>query len=170
MSKSDREIKEETAKWLEAEKLKQSRHEELLKNIKAHLPELEALYARYVEVKVGDEIHPAEDLVYRFYHYSFKVYRAQQVTEDIVTLLKKIAPEGCELCDWFEEIVRDGTGKVWDVSHNKKWTKHTRPIMEAYFHAIYFLRVIVRYGRTLDQAPNYLPSGWAAVLELYNIR
>lgn len=157
-------------KWLQEQELRYKAHGVLLSNLKAHLPELEAAYAKYVEVKMKDEMHPAEDLIYRFYHYSFKVYRAQQVTEHIVGLLKKVAPAGFELCDWFEEIVKDGTGKVWQLEHNKEWTKHTRPIMEAYFHAIYFLKAAVRYGKKLKKAPNMLPSGWAALLELYGIR
>lgn len=162
--------KDKTKTWLEEQELRYSAHDVLLKNIKAHLPELKASYEKYVETKFGDEIYIAEDLVYRFYHHSFKVYRAQQVTEHIVMLLNKIAPPGFTLCGWFLEIVKDGTGQTWEAGHNEHWTKHTRPILEAYFHAVYFLRVVVRYGEKLEKAPNMLPSGWAAILELYGIR
>jgi hypothetical protein len=46
----------------------------------------------------------------------------------------------------------------------------TRPMLEAFAHARQFLETIVRYGRQLDEPPLYLPSGWAAVSYLYNLR
>ena len=44
------------------------------------------------------------------------------------------------------------------------------PIVEAFFHAKYFLEMAVRYGRTLESPPRKLPSGWAAFLYLYDLR
>lgn len=41
---------------------------------------------------------------------------------------------------------------------------------EAFFHAKTFLALAVRYAKALDHAPRLLPSGWAAVLYLYNVR
>ena len=41
---------------------------------------------------------------------------------------------------------------------------------EAFFHAKTFLGLAVRYAKALDHAPRLLPSGWAAVLYLYNAR
>jgi hypothetical protein len=46
----------------------------------------------------------------------------------------------------------------------------TRPILEAYQHAKYFLEMAVKYGSQLERPPNLLPSGWAAVLHLYGLR
>jgi len=34
----------------------------------------------------------------------------------------------------------------------------------------HFLELAVRYGRRLDAPPRVLPSGWAAILELYGLR
>ena len=45
-----------------------------------------------------------------------------------------------------------------------------RRIAEAFFHAHYFLEMLVKYGNELKFPPNMLPSGWAAVLYLYNLR
>lgn len=110
-----------------------------------------------------------EDLVYRFYHQSFKVYRTQSVTIEIVDFLKSITPNE-ELNPWFLKIVDEGVAKEFNESHNRDWLLHTRPIIEAFFHAKYFLEMIVKYGQELSEAPDSLPSGWASVLYLYNSR
>jgi len=67
-------------------------------------------------------------------------------------------------------IVRDGTGKTFEREHNRRWLEVTRPIVEAFFHAHYFLEMAVRYGMQLKHPPRQLPSGWAAFLYLYNLR
>ena len=74
------------------------------------------------------------------------------------------------LCQWFEEIVTEGTGAEFDMDHNEDWTFHTKPIVEAFLHAKYFLEMMVKYGSELDAVPAVLPTGWAAVLCLYNQR
>ena len=60
---------------------------------------------------------------------------------------------------WFEEIVAAGTGVEFDLSHNDDWLRHTRPIVEAFLHAKYFIEMVVKYGRELDSPPYMLPSG-----------
>lgn len=42
-------------------------------------------------------------------------------------------------------------------------------ILEAFFHARFFLEMAVRYA-TLPECPNPLPSGYAALLSLYGLR
>jgi hypothetical protein len=56
------------------------------------------------------------------------------------------------------------------MKDNERWLEITRPILEAYFHAHYFLSMAVRYGTELDAPPMMLPSGWAAILYLYGLR
>jgi hypothetical protein len=136
---------------------------DLLMAIHAALPALEALYGRY-----SDHWH-YEDAVYRFYHQSFKVYRLQESTQEIVAALQAVAPERT-LNEWFVRIVKDGTGKQFEDDHNSRWLEVTRPIVEAFFHARYFLEMVVRYGRELKAPPMPLPSGWAALLYLYDLR
>lgn len=140
--------------------------EELLQNIKKRLPELEKLLE---EVTGHWEM---EDYIYRFYHNSFKVYYIQDATLKIVDALKKLAPEGTitEFNEMFEQILKEGTGMVWNSKHNEDWLKHTRPMVEAFCHALYFLKMCVKYGKELEEAPEYLPSGWASVLYLFNLR
>ena len=135
----------------------------LFKNLKAALPALEKLLE-----ECGDH-WGYEDHVYRFYHQSFKVYGAQETTTQIVAALQALAPER-KLNDWFVQIVKDGTGKTFELDHNQRWLEVTRPIVEAFFHARYFLEMAVRYGKELEAPPQSLPSGWAAFLYLYQLR
>ncbi len=79
-----------------------------------------------------------EDAVYRFYHQSFKVYSAQAGTLQTVSLLQSRLPER-PLNAWFTQIIRDGTGHTFDLSHNEAWLTHPRPILEVLFHARYVL-------------------------------
>lgn len=137
--------------------------QELLDAIKSKLPELER-----VEELLGFE---REDGIYRFYHHSFKVYRLQECTLRAVEIFKSIAEAtDNHLCDWFEQIVADGTGKTFEPEHNQNWPMHTRPIVEAFLHTRYFLEMMIKYGHEMESPPQMLPFGWAAILELYNQR
>ena len=109
-----------------------------------------------------------EDPIYRFYHQSFKVYSLQGETARIVHVLESLAPER-PLNPWFRQIVDQGTGKSFRPEDNKDWPRATRPILEAFFHARFFLEMAVRYA-PLTESPNPLPSGYAALLYLYGLR
>ena len=141
------------------------KQDELLVNIKARLPTLEILLE-----KVSSP-NGYEDPIYRFYYQSFKVYWVQSGTKEIVEELRKLAPIGQILCKEFEEIIRAGAGNIiFKMEHNKNWMEHTRVFVEAFSHAKYFLEMAVKYGKELGKAPDLLPSGWAALLCLYNLR
>ncbi len=135
----------------------------LFTNLRSSLPALETLLAgcrgQWCE----------EDAVYRFYHQSFKVYALQETTVKVVAALQALAPHR-PLNVWFAQIARDGTGKTFEHEHNRCWLEVTRPIVEAFFHARYFLEMAVRYGTSLERPPCLLPSGWAAFLYLYDLR
>ncbi len=139
--------------------------DELLASIQARWSELAGLL---------EEINSHwvyEDLVYRFYHQSFKVYTLQSETNRIVAALQSVAPKATTLSPMFEEIYQAGaSGKPFEIEHNQQWTSHTRVFLEAFFHAKYFLEMAVKYGKELQAAPTMLPSGWAALLCLYNLR
>lgn len=160
---------------------------ELVRNLKAALPDLEK------QLSEASGHWGYEDGMYRFYHQSFKVFGLQERTLSIVETLKKLAPkpdpgrdrprfwyyysrkgdapaEPPPLHPWFMKIVEDGTGKTFDLKDNERWLEVTRPIVEAFFHAKYFLEMAVKYAKELDEAPNCLPSGWAAFLYLYDLR
>jgi hypothetical protein len=109
-----------------------------------------------------------EDPVYRFYHQSWKVFYLQSQTTQIVGLLESLVPDR-SLNPWFREIVEQGTGRVFKPDDNADWARATRPILEAFFHARFFLEMAVRYS-TLLEPPMPLPSGYAALLYLYGLR
>mgnify|MGYP001580252700 CR=1 FL=1 len=133
----------------------------LLRNIQKNLPRLEQLS--------DESSRLSEDLVYRFYHQSFKAYHLQSITEEIAVMLEELSP-GIKLNSWFLQIVKEGTGKQFATADNFRWLEATRPILEAFFHARYFLEMAVRYGKSLKSPPDMMPSGWAALLYLYNLR
>jgi hypothetical protein len=134
---------------------------ELLRGIKANLPALRDLLADLSD-------RGFEDPIYRFYHHSYKVYGLQNRTEEIVAALRGLLPQR-DLDPLFLDIVAEGTGQQFSLDHNANWPSHTRPIVEAFFHARFFLEMAVRYA-DLPEAPTQLPSGWAALLCLYRLR
>src|SRR5881397_1188233 len=94
---------------------------ELLANIQARQSEL----AELLEEVNSHWVY--EDLVYRFYHQSFKVYWLQEHTKRIVEALKSVAPSGTTFSSMFEEIYQAGvSGKQFEMKHNQQWTAHTR--------------------------------------------
>jgi len=135
--------------------------QELLRRIKAALPQLEALY--------DDLDHQYEDRVYRYYHGSDKVYVLQAGTQKIVQALQSLYP-GRSLNEAFSRILKEGTGRSSEGVVGAERTAQERRILEAFFHARYFLEMTIRYGKRLDVAPSCLPSGWASVLYLFNLR
>lgn len=136
---------------------------QLLANIIRELPRLEELW------KTCNSHWHYEDPVYRFYHQSFKVFQLQGSTTAIVEAMRSLAPH-LPLNTWFMEIVAQGTGKEFSMDMNNRWTEITRPIVEAFFHARFFLEMVCKYGKELQEPPQMMPSGWAALLYLYNLR
>lgn len=135
----------------------------LLDQLREKKPELEKLLED-INDHWGEEDH-----VYRFYHQSFKVYRLQGYTEEIVMLLQELAP-CAPLNDWFMKIIGEGTGKQFAFEHNQRWLEETRPILEAFWHAKYMLEQAVKYADTYEEPPRLLQSGVAGLLYLYNWR
>lgn len=133
----------------------------LLQSIKTHKPALQDLLT-------GLD-YDYRDRLYRFYHQSFKVFHLQGRTLEIVSALQALLPER-PLNSWFRRIVREGTGKEFNwAATNEEWLPETRPIVEAFLHARYFLEMAVKYA-DLEEAPSTMPSGWAAVLYLFDMR
>jgi len=132
-----------TSRWAKQLAEQERLMNQLLKAIKENLPGLKDLFA-------GDSGY--EDPVYRFYYQSFKVYRLQDSTKEIVAALQKLLPER-ELDKGFMQIVQEGTGKVFKPEDNENWLPVTRPFVEAFFHARYFLEMAVEYGEQLESPP-----------------
>jgi hypothetical protein len=109
-----------------------------------------------------------EDPIYRFYHQSFKVFSVQAITAEIVSALHSLLPEQ-PLNDWILQIIGEGTGHKFTQEMNADWLRHTRPIVEAFFHARYMLEMAVKYA-DLEAPPLPMRSGLAAFLYLFNLR
>lgn len=111
-----------------------------------------------------------EDFVYRFWHQSFKVYYLQGETVAMVDALRAVSPGGRPFHPWFEEIIKAGTGLQFERGHNQRWLEVTRPILEAFWHSRFFIEMALKYSEELHEPPTLLPSGWAALLYLYELR
>lgn len=135
----------------------------LLRNLREREADLKA------NLEASSDHWGYEDPVYRFYHESFKVYWLQERTWSLVALLQELSPNGRPLDPWFLEIVAKGTGKEFAPEDNARWVEVTRPIVEAFFHARFFVEMAVRYA-DLEAPPPLLPSGYAALLCLYGLR
>ena len=135
----------------------------LLATIREALPRLEELWQQ------SNSHWGYEDPVYRFYHQSMKVYFVQAQTAEIVQALRDLAPH-LPLNPRFTQIVDQGTAEPFSPEVNEQWLHATRPILEAFFHARFFLDMACRYGRDLQEPPDSLVSGWAALLYLYGLR
>jgi hypothetical protein len=142
---------------------KLSKERPLLANIKQHLAELQKLLE-----KMNSE-WSYEDGMYRFYYQSHKVYRLQSLTLEIVAALIRIAPDGRPFATFFKEVIEQGTKRQFTMEVNERWLTETTPITVAFLHARYFLEMAIKYG-PLEQPPQPMPSGYAALLCLYGLR
>ena len=140
-----------------------NKQSQLLKNLKENRKLLETLLE-----KINKEFN-YDDLVYRFYHSSFKVFYIQDLTVEIYNTLKKLAPRNITINTDFQIIFNEGTNKKFKSTMNQNWLKHTRPILEAFFHAKYFLEMAIKSSR-MNGKYIALPSYWAGLLYFYNLR
>lgn len=141
----------------------QKRHDALLATIKARLPEIEKL--------LGTFHSNEEDAIYRFYHQSFKTFHLQSLITQARDLFVRMPPDGVPLNAWFSGICEGALNHEFVSGRtNADWLCETRPLLEAFWHCKYFLEQTLRYGQELEVAPQMLPSGWAAILCLYNMR
>jgi len=163
-----------------------SKELKLIAGVKERLPELTALLA--------EMNRDYEDGIYRFYHGSFKVEILQYQTERAVEIVLALAPNPA-LDSRFVEIMFAGTGKEFLGENREVEPDAPRHVVEAFFHARYFVEMLCKYGehvaeleeslrrlvqiiarRKLEKPPyklfegDPLPSGWAAVLELFHLR
>jgi len=76
----------------------------------------------------------------------------------------------------FTVIIDEGfTGEFDWKGSNNNWNAKTRPIIEAFMHAHFFLCMAVKVGRSLEDEPDPLGDGFltselAALLYLFNLR
>ncbi|HEY2414326.1 MAG TPA: hypothetical protein VGI40_18925 [Pirellulaceae bacterium] len=149
-----------------ARRMTAAEREDLEDRLRANLDAQRAALGQLLE-SVSDH-WGYEDPIYRFYHQSFKVYPLAESTTRIVAALQQLLPDQ-PLNPWFLQIVGEGTSKEFKLEDNKRWMEVTRPILEAFFHARYFLEMACRYA-SAPEKDQPMPSGWAALLYLFNLR
>ncbi len=131
---------------------------------------LDAMKTKQTEIDLllQEAIYAEEYCFYRFYHSSFKVFFIQSWTEKAVTLLQSFSPEAT-FCPEFQSIIEQGTGRKFKQADNRQWSQSIRPLLEAFTHSRYFLKMASKYGQTIDEPPETMPYGWAALRHLYQI-
>ena len=92
------------------------------------------------------------------------------LTDQAANFFREIAPESLPLNSWYLEITNSALSKGFDDETNSKWFEEILPVLQAFWHAKYFLEQMIQAADELETAPQILPSGWAAVLYLYNLR
>jgi len=141
----------------------------LLTNIKKHRKEINFLLDKVINHREGEY----EGKIYRFYHYSFKVYNLHLTIGQIVAILQKLDPKPKpEFCLFFQTILDDALAiGEWKAEHNRNWLKYTRPIVEAFLHAKYMLEMASLCDKLYKRNPTSLiDQKWGSLLELYEIR
>jgi hypothetical protein len=67
-------------------------------------------------------------------------------------------------CEWCCQIVKEGTERDFNERINAEWLAQTQPILDAFWHTKYFLSMMAKYGKQLENAPGCMPSGYALPL------
>lgn len=135
---------------------------DLLRTIRERMHELESFMPDR-----GRFCH--EDPMYRFYQQSPKLYEIQERTREIASKLQSLAPH-LPLHPQFLDIVSHGTGREINSEETDGWSESTKPILDGFLHAHFFLEMVCKYGKELRAPPKTIPSGWAAVLCLFGLR
>ena len=150
------------AKKLEKEK-------KIIANIHENKEEFEE-----IQKLIDSQFKGIEDMFYRYYHHSYKVYDLQSITKRMIKLFQNIGEcSFYELDDLFREIIAQGIEKEFKQSANMRWSYETRPILEAFFHAQHIMNMMIKYGlpkNPEEEQPGLIAQGWGTVLHLYNIR
>jgi hypothetical protein len=134
----------------------------LFLRIKARLPELEDIAATLEEAE--------EDGVYRFYHGSYKVFDLQDPVEAAFKLINEIGGEFDPPYSEYVQIFEAGTKRQFSATTNENWEAETKPILEAFWHTKYFIKMMVKYAKDFEKVEMPMQPGMAAVLYLFELR
>ena len=140
----------------------QERINALFLRIKARLPELEERARTLQEAE--------EDGIYRLYHGSVKVFYLQDPVKAAFALIQEIGGEDDPPHFEYARIVEAGTAHKFSATTNENWDAETKPILEAFWHTQYFIKMMVKYARTPERVQSPLQPGMAAVPYLFELR
>jgi hypothetical protein len=171
MGELERKIRKNMKKLPEKYRKRYEKRDILLRNIRNNMKNLEMHLERANNIHIGEE-----NMVYRFYHESFKVYNVQDRTKSMYLMLEKLSPHGKNKIrdpHYLRIIKEGGFGREFKLEDNRNWDAVCRPMLEAFFHTKYFIEMAFKYGEEFKRkkkAPLVMPYGWASLLELYGIR
>ncbi|MEI7719483.1 MAG: hypothetical protein WCI72_06440, partial [archaeon] len=114
-----------------------------------------------------------EEVLYRFFCQSLKVFSANGFTSSGFELLKSLDPKDKKSLDEsYSTIVKDALSRKFSLEMNNNWVSSTQPVVDAFLQTKYFLEMASKYGHKFekDKAPVVLPYGWAALGSLYKFR
>ncbi len=131
----------------------QRQHElasELLNSIKARRADLENCLSWFQNEE--------PDLVYRFYHQSFKVFILTSLIDRANNLFYELSPTSDDLNPWFCQLVESALSKKFDDETNAKWLEETLPILQAFWHCKYFLEQNTRCRGRVNRSSRDTPK------------
>jgi hypothetical protein len=98
------------------------------------------------------------------------VFQLQHAIRACRGLLASLAPDGAQVNPWLMTICREACRRCWRARFGvEDWQAETRPVLEAFWHCSYFVRMAAAVGRE-EAAPPARTPGWVAVSELYGLR
>jgi hypothetical protein len=137
--------------------------EKFLPTIREHLPALTALQNEASEPVFSD-------MVYRYYHGSFKVWKAQPWVARCTMSFAAIFPE-VPLNGLFCEILHAGLREVFHPAFNRTWSQHACQVLDAAMHTRVFLEAVNQVARSSEaRVPEVLSPNWGLALYLWNLR
>ncbi len=96
----------------------------------------------------------------------------QDAISKFMTLARKIHPKRKkEFHSMFNEIILDAQSQgSFQLKYNDDFGEHAKPIVEAYCHCKYFMDMFLESLKMENEPESFITSGWAAILELYQLR
>lgn len=111
-----------------------------------------------------------QDMIYRYYHGSFQVWKLQPWVGRCVLAFGAVFP-GIPINGLYCEIVHSGLREILHSSFNRTWSQHARQVVDAALHTQLVLGAVVRIAKSTDQqVPQALSPDWGIALSLWNLR
>jgi hypothetical protein len=134
----------------------------LFRNIKEHLPGLEALRLEAEAQCPQDRVHPFDSRSFEEY------FRVQPLIPKIAAALQHLLPDR-PMRKHFCKIVAEGTGREFAASDPVKRSRDARIILEALDRAYYYLVMACEAGRAVEPPPGSRADWRIALLHLFHL-
>jgi hypothetical protein len=137
----------------------------LFRNIKEHLPGLEALRVEAEAQWPPDQVDPFDS---RYFEVCEVHYRLQPLTQRISNTLQELLPDR-PVRKHFLKIIAQGTGHNFDSSDPADRAKESEAILDAFCRAYYYLKMACDAGRAVEPPPGSRPNWRIALLHLFHL-